>query len=141
MCQEWKICIVSLPQTDVVHEARKPQVTKSLGKAKPSCINQNSLQCFIISPVSVQSICVRQYTYDVPSKLVHTSQFKLKKDINYKSKRYWKLLRNLPFTRAFQLWQHVNEVSGAVNMMKCGMQKCDGLTNKRRHGQVARLKQ
>ena len=56
---------------------QEPQSTyfTLLSKAKPSCVHQNSFQCFITSPVLVQSSCEHQRTQDVPGKQVGTSYY------------------------------------------------------------------
>ena len=55
-----------------------------LGKAKPSYVYQNSVQCFITSPVLVPSSCVLQHTQDVFAKLVLPSYLK-----NYRPANHW----------------------------------------------------
>ena len=66
--------------SDSQNVARQSRATYNtlLGKGKPSCVYQNSLQCFISFPVLVPSSCVHQHTQDVPAKRVLPSYINLR---------------------------------------------------------------
>ena len=62
MCWEWNLCILGHPQTSGVHEVRKSWamcIMTLLGKGKPNYLFENSLQCFIPSPVLFPSSFLR----------------------------------------------------------------------------------
>ena len=60
MCYEWKIYILGHPQTPGIYVARQSWAMYNilLGEVKPSCIYQNSLQCFHHLPsVGPKQLC------------------------------------------------------------------------------------